>query len=98
MNENAKRKYTIAPTTQFRKDCKKAQKQSRKKELLQKVVDQIAQGKPLPEKHRDHELSGIWTGYRECHIAPDWMLIYRLDTEVLAMTLARTGSHSDIFQ
>lgn len=97
MKENSPRKYTISPTTQFRKDYKRIQKQCRKKELLHNVVEQLAQGKTLPEKHRDHELDGVWIGYRECHISPDWTLIYRFDTKLLALTLARTGSHSDLF-
>ena len=54
-------------------------------------------GEPLPEKNRDHDLSGDWVGHRECHILPDWLLIYRIEDDVLVLTLARTGSHSDLF-
>ena len=53
--------------------------------------------KPLPNKNRDHDLSGDWIGHRECHILPDWLLIYRIEDDVLVLTLARTGSHSDLF-
>ena len=52
---------------------------------------------PLPEKNRDHALTGDWIGHRECHIQPDWLLIYRIEDNVLVLTLARTGSHSDLF-
>ena len=54
-------------------------------------------GEPLPDKNRDHDLSGDWVGHRECHILPDWLLIYRIEDNVLVLTLARTGSHSDLF-
>lgn len=54
-------------------------------------------GEPLPEKNRDHALTGDWIGHRECHIQPDWLLIYRIEDNVLVLTLARTGSHSDLF-
>lgn len=54
-------------------------------------------GTPLPEKNRDHELSGDWTGYRECHILPDWLLVYRIKNDVLVLTLVRTGTLSDLF-
>ena len=54
-------------------------------------------GKALPEKHKDHALTGNWFGHRECHVLPDWLLIYRIEDEVLVLTLARTGTHSDLF-
>ena len=57
----------------------------------------LAMGEPLPDKNRDHDLSGDWAGHRECHILPDWLLIYRIEDDVLVLTLARTGSHSDLF-
>ena len=52
---------------------------------------------PIPEKHKDHALSGDWSGHRECHILPDWLLVYRIDEGVLVLTLVRTGTHSDLF-
>ena len=61
------------------------------------VVALLAMGEPLPEKNRDHDLSGDWVGHRECHIQPDWLLIYRIEDDVLVLTLARTGTHSDLF-
>lgn len=54
-------------------------------------------GKALPKKNKDHSLSGKWAGHRECHILPDWLLIYRIEDDVLVLTLTRTGTHSDLF-
>lgn len=92
-----KTKYTVKPTTQFKKDYKRAMKRGLKIELLEKVVELLAMGEALPEKNRDHELSGNWGGHRECHIQPDWLLVYRIEDDVLVLTLARTGTHSDLF-
>lgn len=92
-----KTKYTVKPTTQFKKDYKRAMKRGLKIELLEKVVELLAMGEVLPEKNRDHELSGNWGGHRECHIQPDWLLVYRIEDDVLVLTLARTGTHSDLF-
>ena len=92
-----KTKYTVKPTTQFKKDYKRAMKRGLKIELLEKVVELLAMGEALPEKNRDHELSGNWVGPRECHIQPDWLLVYRIEDDVLVLTLARTGTHSDLF-
>jgi mRNA interferase YafQ len=63
---------------------------------LEKVVDMLASGKTLPEKYRDHKLTGNWVGYRDCHIEPDWVLIYKIENDILILTLSRTGSHSDL--
>ena len=92
-----KTKYTVKPTTQFKKDYKRAMKRRLKIELLEKVVELLAMSEALPEKNRDHELSGNWVGHRECHIQPDWLLVYRIEDDVLVLTLARTGTHSDLF-
>ena len=82
---------------QFKKDYKLAIKRGLKIELLEEVINSLANGVPLPEKNKDHELTGDWVGHRECHIQPDWLLIYRIEDNVLVLTLARTGSHSDLF-
>ena len=66
--------------------------------LLADVIDTLAEGKPLPEKNRDHQLTGNYNHFRECHIAPDWLLIYRTDGDKLILVLAATGSHSDLFR
>ncbi len=92
-----KTKYIVKPTTQFKKDFKLAMKRSMKIELLEEVVAMLAMGETLPDKHKDHALTGNWVGHRECHILPDWLLIYRIEDEVLVLTLARTGTHSDLF-
>ncbi len=90
-------KYNIRRTSQFKKDYKSIVKQKQDVKLLQEVVRLLAEGKPLPEKYHDHPLTGNWKGYRECHIKPDWLLIYLVEEAVLVLTLTRTGSHSDLF-
>lgn len=90
-------KYTVKVTTQFKKDYKLAIKRGLRIELLEDIVTALAKGEPLPEKNRDHALSGFWIGHRECHIQPDWLLIYRIEEDVLVLTLTRTGTHSDLF-
>ena len=91
-------KYTLKPTTQFKRDLKKAQKQNKNLDLLNKVLQQLADGIPLPEKHRDHALTGNYAGCRECHIQPDWLLIYEIAEDTLFLYLTRTGSHSELFE
>lgn len=89
--------YTVKLTTQFKKDYKLALKRGLKISLLDDIITALAMGLPLPEKNKDHPLSGNWSGYRECHILPDWLLVYRIDQNVLVLTLSRTGTHSDLF-
>ena len=84
-------------TTQFKKDYKKASKRNLPMDLLDDMIRKLAEGKKLPEKNRDHALSGNWAGFRECHILPDRLLIYRIDVDILVLTLARTGTHGDLF-
>lgn len=90
-------KYVVKFTTQFRKDYKLAMKRGLKIELLEQIVALLAAGKSLPEKNKDHALAGNWVGHRECHILPDWLLVYRVEDDVLVLTLTRTGTHSDLF-
>lgn len=90
-------KYIVKTTTQFKKDFKLAKKRGLKMELLREVITVLAMGEALPEKNKDHALTGNWIGHRECHILPDWLLVYRLEDEVLVLTLTRTGTHSDLF-
>ena len=66
--------------------------------LLDDVVDTLLQGKQLDEKYRDHELSGKLKGFRECHVKPDWLLVYLIENDILTLTLVNTGTHSDIFK
>lgn len=91
-------KYTLKPTTQFKRDLKKAQKQNKNLDLLNKILQQLADGIPLPEKNRDHALTGNYAGCRECHIQPDWLLIYEIAEDTLFLYLTRTGSHSELFE
>lgn len=90
-------KYIVKTTTQFKRDYKLAVKRGLKIDLLKDIVAALAMGEKLPEKNKDHALTGNWVGHRECHILPDWLLIYRIEDDVLVLTLARTGSHSDLF-
>ena len=90
-------KYVVKFTTEFRKDYKLAMKRGLKIELLEQIVALLAVGKSLPEKNKDHALTGNWVGHRECHILPDWLLVYRIEDDVLVLTLTRTGTHSDLF-
>ena len=87
----------IIPSSRFRKDLNRAVSRGYDMSLLDKVVKTLATEKPLPPKHRDHALSGDYAGCRECHIAPDWLLVYEIDKGVLALYLTRTGTHSDLF-
>lgn len=84
-------------TSQFKKDYKKAKKQGRDLEKLKKVLSILQVEQSLPESYRDHSLTGNYTGFRECHISPDWLLVYKIDNNQLILTLARLGSHSDLF-
>ena len=90
-------KYIVKTTTQFKKDFKLVKKRGLKMELLREVITVLAMGETLPEKKKDHALTGNWIGHRECHILPNWLLVYRLEDEVLVLTLTRTGTHSDLF-
>lgn len=90
-------KYVVKFTTQFRKDYKLAMKRGLKIELLERVIMLLATGEALPEKNKDHTHTGNWVGHRECHILPDWLLVYRVEDDVLVLTLTRTGTHSDLF-
>lgn len=87
----------IRTTSKFRKDLKLAKKKGLNIALLQEVVDVLASGEKLSEKHRDHALTGDWESFRECHIQPDWLLIYKISGVSLILTLVRTGTHSDLF-
>jgi len=82
-------------SSQFKKDLKKAKRQGKDLNLLQAVVITLTNEEPLEESFRDHDLTGNWRGYRECHVNSDWLLIYKIDGEDLK--LARLGSHSELF-
>lgn len=90
-------RYTIRPTSKFQKDLKRIQKRGYDISLLTDIIKKLAAGETLPDKNRDHNLSGNFSGCRECHITPDWLLIYEIDNGELILYLTRTGSHSDLF-
>ena len=90
-------KYRVKPTTKFQKDLKRIQKRSYDLTLLTSVIKKLSSGEDLSVKFRDHDLTGDYSKCRECHIAPDWLLIYeRSDADAL-LYLIRTGTHSDLF-
>lgn len=89
--------YRIRPTTKFQKDVKRLKKRGYDLSSLTNVIQILADGKNLPPQNRDHALSGNYAGFRECHIAPDWLLIYEISEDTLFLYLTRSGSHSDLF-
>ena len=91
-------KYRIERTTQFKKDFKLAEKQGMDMTKLADAVRLLADGEMLPREYLDHELQGKYKGYRECHIEPDWLLLYKITESVLVLSLVRTGSHSRLFR
>jgi len=90
-------KYTVKFTSQFKKDFKLAKRRGLDQTKISRVIDSLAKGDTLPEQYHDLALSGVWSRHRECHIEPDWLLIYFMIEETLVLTLVRTGSHSDLF-
>ena len=84
-------------SSRFKRDYKRAKKQGRDVELLLDVVDILAAEEPLELKYQDHALVGDYLGHRECHIQPDWLLVYKIVEETLILKLIRTGSHGDLF-
>ena len=90
-------KYEVKFTSAMKKDMKKVVKRHYDLTLFAEIVEKIANGISLEEKYKDHELEGNWAGHRECHIKPDWLLIYQIKNDVLVLELSRTGTHSDLF-
>lgn len=88
---------TIKYEKSFKKDYKRIVKRGYDIRLFEIVVSMLANNETLPEKYRDHSLNGKYSGFRECHITPDWLLIYRMDNSKLILILTRTGTHSDLF-
>jgi mRNA interferase YafQ len=86
----------IEQHTQFRRDMKLARKRRKDISKLEQIIWLLAAGEPLPARNRDHLLTGNWRGRRECHIEPDWLLIYQVRDDLLI--LERTGSHADLFE
>jgi len=86
----------IVYTTQFKKDFKKVSKQGKDLSRLESVIETLLNKKTLEPKYKDHPLTGRWKNHRDCHIQPDWLLIYRIKQD--SLILERTGSHSDLFK
>ena len=84
-------------STKFRKDYKRIKKRGYNLSLLQDVLDKLCAKEPLESKYRDHALSGSYKDFRECHIQPDWLLIYAIDDDRLILVASRTGTHADLF-
>lgn len=89
--------YEIVFTNQFKKDFKMAQKRGCDIESLKEIIEKLSKGEKLPENNHDHPLYGNYKGCRECHIKPDWLLVYQIFDDELVLYLIRTGSHSDLF-
>ena len=88
---------TIVRSNRFLKDLRLAKKRNLDLSALEEVVNKLANQEELDEKYHDHALSGDYSDFRECHIKPDWLLVYTIDDEELELFLFRTGSHSDLF-
>ena len=87
----------LVMTIQFRKDLKRINKRGKDLSLLKDVLQTLREEQALEEKYHDHALTGNYIGFRECHIQPDWLLVYAINKEELILTASRTGSHSDLF-
>ncbi len=93
-----KYKYSLKTTTKFKKDYKLAKKRGLNMKILEHVVDELLQGHQLEQKYLDHPLHGDYEGFNECHLQPDWLLIYGKNDNNLVLTTVRTGKHSDLFK
>ena len=90
-------KYNVRPTSKFQKDLKRIQRRGYDVSLLSEIIKKLANGEILPTNCKDHNLSGNFAGCSECHITPDWLLIYEISENNLILYLTRTGTHSDLF-
>jgi len=97
LSNSADYKYKLAPSTKFKKDYKRAKKRGLPLKELREVVDTLAKGEKLDMRYKDHQLKGNMKDFRECHIRPDWLLVYRIYEEELILALTETGSHADLF-
>ncbi|MCK1226934.1 type II toxin-antitoxin system YafQ family toxin [Streptococcus uberis] len=88
---------TLVTINQFRKDLKRIKKRGLSLSKLEAILETLLKAKPLDQHYRDHALVGNYIGFRECHIEPDWLLVYAIDKGQLILTASRTGSHSDLF-
>lgn len=91
-------KYTVKWSGKFKRSYKLAQKRGMDVSALKDIVARLSNGIPLPAKYKDHALKGNWSGFRECHIQSDWLLIYLIEDDILTLTLVDTGTHADLFK
>ena len=89
---------TVKPTSRFKKELRKAVKRGLDDKKLREIVTLLANRQALPPENKDHELKGNFSGYRECHVQADWLLIYKVKDDILVLSLERTGTHSDLFK
>lgn len=89
--------YHVKFTNAYKKGYKRAKKRGLNLQLIDDVVDKLRQGHKLAAKYRDHALHVNWEGFRECHIQPDWLLVYLIEDDILTLTLSETGTHSELF-
>ena len=89
-------KYEIIYTSEFRRGVRLLTRRGYDMAKLQEIILMLANGETLPKKNNDHPLKGNWSGYRECHVASDWLLIYKIDGQKLTLILSRTGTHADV--
>ena len=89
--------YQVKFTNKFKKSYKLMKKRGYDMKLLESIIETLRQGKKLEAKHRNHALTGDFRGYHECHIKPDWLLVYLIENDILTLTMINTGSHSDLF-
>ncbi len=90
-------KYNVQLTNKFKKDYKLAEKRGYDMNKIKKVIALLSNDEILPEHYHDHALTGNYAGFRECHIEPDWLLVYRKENNLMVLLLSRTGTHSDLF-
>ncbi len=90
--------YQVKFTTAFKKSYKKAVKRGLDISILESVIDTLRQGKVLDKKYKPHALKGNFSGYHECHLQADWLLIYLIEENILTLTIVDTGTHSDLFK
>lgn len=90
--------FQFQQSNKFKKDYKKLKHSGKDMALLKDIMRKIILGESLQLKYKDHKLIGLYKGYRECHIEPDWLLIFKKDTEKKVITFARTGTHSELFE
>ncbi len=91
-------KYIIKHSMKFKKNYKLARKRGLDVSALKEIITKLGNGVPLDAKYKDHALKGNWKGFRECHIQPDWLLIYLIEDDILTLTLVDTGTHADLLK